>query len=551
MGFNNRYFKAAYSGLGLDFYWQQQPFFNEAQADYSLESKLVGNFKSYSNKNFIKYAILSVGRNSEGKDKKNFFVTSNLNKNNDEKLNQTRLVDIIEYLQRWDSTFVDFADFAYLKNLGVYPTNRLMIARRFSAPTQNNLYKTKDKPMATLISWVPDDQDFLSISFGESWTTTDETSFAGIFGDISDDFGNFSLFKKKKGEESYTKGFGLFSLPGITEYIQAKIREKLGLNPADPEYNIFNPPSNNPNLIREGSRRSLPNSKFDADRPFSGLEGKFTIQFSTEYELKFINGVDPSLVYLDIIRNALVFGTSKSVNVLGLDSDNPVNNTLKRLVSGDFEQIQKSLGEIIGAISDSLKKQATDWVKEQRARQSNQAPPPPPVPGTPVPDPTQQILEEGVQFLQNINEYQFSKYRIRLLSIMQLLIGAPTAYWHITIGNPKKPIFSSGDMICGNVTMKFGKVLSYNDLPSSISLEFTLTSARNLGGQEIFDRLNTGQGRTYFNEERAYYDRFFEGGVTASVNGQTQNVPTREEKFITQTEDKLKEKYNPGPGSSN
>jgi hypothetical protein len=100
--------------------------------------------------------------------------------------------------------------------------------------------------------------------------------------------------------------------------------------------------------------------------------------------------------------------------------------------------------------------------------------------------------------------------------------------------------------------MKFGKVLSYNDLPSSISLEFTLTSARNLGGQEIFDRLNTGQGRSYFNKERAYYDRFFES-ATASVDGQIKTNESRESKFIRYTQDKLgtKPNENPGPGVSN
>jgi hypothetical protein len=550
MGFNNKYFITPYSGLGLDLYWETIPFTDGAYGQYTKSAKGVGNFEPLIGNPHMKYAILSVGGRGvigeQGKpifvkDEENFIVTSNLNVNNDEKLNKTSLVDIIQYLQGWDSTFVDFADFAYLKNLGVYPTNRLMIARRFSVPTQNNLYKIKDKPMATLVSWVPDDTDFLSISFGENWVGTNETSFTDVFSDAFDDLGPLNPFKKGKAGESASKGFNITQFPGITEYIQATVREKLGLNEDDPEYSRFNPPSGNPNLIKEGSRRATTGTE-DASRPFSGLEGKFAISFSTEYELKFVNGVDPSLVYLDIIRNSLVFGTSKSVNVLGVDVETSFAKTLNGLLNGDFESVQKTLTAVIDGISEALKNSADKWLEEQKKKR--QTPPPPPIPGE---EPEATSVRLFKDLLGDLTQFQFSKYRIRLLSIIQVMTGAPSAYWHITIGNPKKPIFCSGDMVCGNVTMKFGKVLSYNDLPSTIQIDFTLTSARNLGGQEIFDRLNTGQGRTYFNERRAYYEQFF--GATQTSTGIT-ITKTRKDKFIEYTQDKIgtKERENPGPG---
>jgi hypothetical protein len=67
----------------------------------------------------------------------------------------------------------------------------------------------------------------------------------------------------------------------------------------------------------------------------------------------------------------------------------------------------------------------------------------------------------------------------------------------VTIGNPKKPIFSSGDMLCKEVSLTVGKNLAFNDLPSYIKIEFTLENARSLGAQEIFNRFNTGRGRSY------------------------------------------------------
>jgi hypothetical protein len=52
-------------------------------------------------------------------------------------------------------------------------------------------------------------------------------------------------------------------------------------------------------------------------------------------------------------------------------------------------------------------------------------------------------------------------------------------------------------MIADSVKMTLGNVLSFNDLPSSIALEVEFSSARNLGAQEIFQKLNCGKERTY------------------------------------------------------
>jgi hypothetical protein len=76
------------------------------------------------------------------------------------------------------------------------------------------------------------------------------------------------------------------------------------------------------------------------------------------------------------------------------------------------------------------------------------------------------------------------------------LTGGPSTPWHITIGNPLRPIFCSGDMLCSGVEVSFGPQLSFNDLPTYIEVTVTLTSARNLGLQEIFAKFNAGGIRT-------------------------------------------------------
>jgi hypothetical protein len=88
------------------------------------------------------------------------------------------------------------------------------------------------------------------------------------------------------------------------------------------------------------------------------------------------------------------------------------------------------------------------------------------------------------------------KYRVEVMGIVNALTGNPSTPWHITVGNPLRPVFCSGDMLTTEVNLKLGPILAFNDLPSSIIVEFTLTNARNWGMQEIMAKFNSGYLRT-------------------------------------------------------
>jgi hypothetical protein len=84
------------------------------------------------------------------------------------------------------------------------------------------------------------------------------------------------------------------------------------------------------------------------------------------------------------------------------------------------------------------------------------------------------------------------KYRERIIGITNVLSGMPSTPWHITIGNPLRPIFCSGDMLVEDVQLKLGSHLSFNDLPTTITATFKLKNARALGLQEIMAKFNSG-----------------------------------------------------------
>ena len=68
------------------------------------------------------------------------------------------------------------------------------------------------------------------------------------------------------------------------------------------------------------------------------------------------------------------------------------------------------------------------------------------------------------------------------------------------------------------VNLKLGHVLAFNDLPSSILVEFTLNNARNWGMQEIMAKFNSGYLRTV-DVQKTFFEttvNFSKGQVTSA-----------------------------------
>jgi len=525
MGNTNKFFGDFNNGLGLDLWFEKEPYTaTNNNPRYSKDSRKVqtyvkdGNLPIYTS--IFRYRDPENILTSEGVS--SYFVPSTQIYNDDEYVNDTGLIKTIEHLQKWKSTWTDYSEFAYLKNLGVYPTNRLMIARRFASPTLNNIYQIDDSPMATMISWMPEDDNFFSVSYGEEWEEVREATFTNLLNNIGDEFGTKSAGEKAGG------GFKAFSLPGFTEGLQIETLKRLKYL----DYEANNPPSGNPNLIKEARRRTT----VDKAQSGSGLTGKFSIKFVVEYEQKYINGIDPSLVYMDIIQKAMIFGTSKSVFMFNTNKNDKLNSFVEGLISGNLDTMIKAFSDFLtelGKALDDLLTQVQSLISGLVTALNNRS------------------LNNLNSTTRTVVGNVISKYRIKLFSVVHALTGAPSAYWHVTIGNPKKPFFCCGDLYTSNVTLTFGKVLSYNDLPSSIKIEFTLESARNLGGQEIMEVFNTGQSRTYLQRKRSYVEVPVGSENATTPEGiNSADFATRKQKFEENLNFVLgKGKINPGPSN--
>lgn len=427
----------------------------------------------------------------------------------------TSILNIIEKLSETKAALKP-ADFAYLKNIGVYPNNRLMIARRFASPTDDNIMVKKGPnelgPFAVLISWVPENENFLSFTFGEEWTDSD-ADFTGILQSLGQDVGLNNL-----GGISGAAG-NVLPLPGFTEIFQRNFLSKLGLIDTDAANTI---PAGNPNLIKQSKRRKL----VGYSEAGSGLKTTVNIKMVCEYELKYISGIDPTIVWMDLLgmitrfgtSNSETYGLSKSVGGKLISWANDPN----LLINDAAKAIGEAITGIVTEIQDAINK-AFDKASDAAKNLKGTVPPAQPT-GEEKPKERSDVALAEAKATKAESEGLLSqikatldaavakglsgllqKYRVKIVGIINSLTGLPSTPWHITVGNPMRPTFCSGDMLVEQVELRLGPTLAFNDLPSSITVEFNMTNARPWGLQEIMAKFNSGYLRTV-DTQKSFYE---------------------------------------------
>ena len=396
------------------------------------------------------------------------------------------------------------ADFAYLKNIGVLPNNRLMIARRFASPSEDNIMvpsKNELGSFATLISWIPENTDFLEFTFGEEWTDS-EADFKTILTALGEDIGLGNLGGMAGA------GGNVLPLPGFTEIFQRQFLAKLGLIEDSAKNSI---PAGNPNLIKQSKRRKV----IGYGEAGSGLKTAISIKMVCEYELKYISGIDPTIVWMDLLGMIMRFGTSNS-DTYGLSKGAAAKlkgwaNNPNQLISDAATALSNALTKIVDEIKAKVQ-EIYDKAIALNADIASVDPVKPDPAEAPNPQAADKELIEaaktaGDKFADSIkaalSKFTTSalsgllqKYRVKIIGVVNSLANLPSTPWHITIGNPMRPIFCSGDMLCDSVTLTLGPNLAFNDLPSSIKVEFNLVNAKPLGLQQIMSKFNSGYLRT-------------------------------------------------------
>jgi hypothetical protein len=261
---------------------------------------------------------------------------------------------------------------------------------------------------------------------------------------------------------------------------------------------------------------------------------KISVKMTCEYELKFIAGIDPTIVWMDIIGMIGRFGTSESANYglsqkvaaqLGSWSADPYK-MLDDIVTGIKNALLAAKDELVEGVM-SVYNAATVLGQDMINGESGTAG------SSSAGEAANKLAEEAknaglklvdtlVGVAREVVAASVMKYRVEMMGIVNSLTGNPSTPWHITIGNPLRPVFCSGDMLVTETTLKLGPELAFNDLPSSIVAEFTMINARNLGLQEIMAKFNSGYLRTVDVQKT-----FFE--TTVTIDKKKNNAITKED----------------------
>ena len=401
------------------------------------------------------------------------------------------------------------SDFAYLKNLGVYPNNRLIVCRRFSGPQIDNIFGIKSNPIVVLISWRIPGEDFLDISFGEQWEAA-QADFTDIVNGIGQDILKMSPLGDAGGEM-----FNAIPLPGWSETLTRIVLAKIGVYEKTAGGDRL--PAGNPNLIKEAKRRKT----VAQGEAGSGLDCKVSIKVTVEYEQKFISGIDPTIVYMDILQNALRFGTSPSDNYglrgeFGTDIIAAVKNP-KILLTKVVDALRNAVNEVKATVMKFFKEfvdeAAAASAEADAAVAAGGEEEDPEESGKPDPAELQKEADEKKKAAEDAKKGSdlfttffdtigsalsktVNKYEQAVKGVVYALTGMASTPWHVTIGNPLRPIFCSGDMYTTTVQLTMGSTLAFNDLPANIKIDFTLENARPWGLQEIMAKFNTGNVRS-------------------------------------------------------
>lgn len=381
------------------------------------------------------------------------------------------------------------ADFAYLRDLGIYPLNRMCILRRFpdGAFLHENLEEMSCEPIATCIGWIKADQNFGNISFNETWDTTDRRFDQKIM-DIIGKFG---------GKDN--KATPIIPIPDYAQGTLFEFYKRAGLTGTEDETNAYtgvesggdasnwgigNIPVGDPNILHEGPYRPAEGQNIKSD---------FTFDFETTYEQKMLGDIDPGSAMLDIIDNLLAIGTSNMKFYWGENSPTMVN--ARNAVSGKANDVDawwlfiSTIMESFWTSLSSLFQDIAAKTKETINIVKNEG----------IKEGIKNVGDDSLDVIKTILTSTVAIHRYELRGSIELMTGGrlSSTPWHLTIGNPYSPWLSTNHIIVKSATIETSTEMGFNEQPKYLTVKFNCALSRSLGKQEILRMFNNTYRRNY------------------------------------------------------
>lgn len=407
--------------------------------------------------------------NFEGTNKIKDYYLNTIYENNQQTNPYINLLNQFNGVNCSPSLLIRPSDLAYLRELGVYPLNRMVVLRRWNEGVivPEKLDELREEPISVVVGWLKPDDTFGKITFNENWTTTTKRLDEMLAMII---------------KEEFFKGSNLTSIMPVPNFAQGLLFELLNrmdlTGGEDSPWDWDDIPIGDPNVLQEGPYR---------DAAGQNLQSKFTFSFETMYEQKLIGDVDPGAAMIDIIDNLLKMGTSNMK--YWLNGQSGIMKAAKAAANtGDandlgawWRLINEVLTHLWSAIAGTIKGAISGVTN---AIQSGN-----------LLDYTQDKL---AALAKSILTATIARYRWELKGSIELMTGRDsTTPWYLTIGNPYSPWLATNHIVVTDVEIDTSTEVGFNDMPLWIKVTVNCGQSRNLGRNEIIRMFNNSFLRQY------------------------------------------------------
>jgi len=423
-----------------------------------------------------------------------------------------------------------YADFMYCKDLGRVSNNHLITLRKFAHPIPDHIgrgttpkYLTDDGTwqwkiegdVGRLVTWFGTDdnklEDIAKFSYHASWkelnaeiqeleTKADDPN-TGILGMISNTKG--ALYNE--GVNAGTIGNHSI-LTWLGSQISPRVRVTQGIG------------SNNTVLLSNYDKNKVytPKDTIQSNHIYEGkleFSHEFTLVFS--YELRAYDNINPRSAFLDLIGNILevtyrrgrFWGGSR--HIIGPAQDTSLFDKVHGFIDGTIDKLPGFIGAItsngaslktvLGTISSSCQEIiGKAWEGAKDAFNSG---------GASIANKLGEFFSKMSKEAGDANVMDAVKGMIKnslgrpqLYAWHSLVSGDDVGLWHVTVGNPKNPILSIGNLILTNAEIQQSGPLGVDDFPTQLKVIVTLKHPR--------PRDITDIGRMYTGGTNALYHTF-------------------------------------------
>lgn len=388
-----------------------------------------------------------------------------------------------------------YSDFMYCKHLGKVPNNYMVTLRRFPLPVDDYIgargeseemrSKTAAKNascIGCMVTWIGvsgnEMSNMLKYSFHMPFKFQESEMQDKKQGGDADQQTNmlnsvFSMFDKEY-QNQYMAGYNDAAANDAFGYLGIK--------------NMGNAPYKDYANHRDRNKVYGPVDSIRGTyiRDDSGLtfEQKLTLVF--EYELRSYNGINPKQAMLDLISNILnVTYTTGSFWGGGFKGhaahqSNVFANLNIMKAKGGFTDFIDAFAQDLTNGFNGLKNISFNSIKET-------------------------LNALGGMFiagkLNKLGRPQKAMYN-------SLLSPAPIGFWHVTIGNPKRPIMSIGNMIVTGVNIEHSGPLGLDDFPTGLKVTVELDRGKPRDLRDIEKLYMQGTDRIYSSMSDKVFDMY-------------------------------------------